>query len=50
MAIEERGKRVPQFGSHSVEQRIDSDRAANYYGNEDYGYEIMSKTKLETIT
>ncbi len=40
MAIEERGKSVPQFGSHPV-------RAANFYGNEDYGNEIMSKTKSE---
>ena len=27
-----------------------TDRAANYYGNEDYGNEIMPKTKLESIT
>jgi hypothetical protein len=47
MAIEERGKSVPQFCSHIVGTK---DRAANYYGNEDCGNEIMSKTKLESIT
>jgi hypothetical protein len=26
------------------------DSAANYYGNEEYGNEIMPKTKLESIT
>ncbi len=45
MAIEERGKSVPQFSSQPTK-----DRTAKYYGNEDYGNEIMSKTKLESIT
>ena len=30
--------------------RETKDCTANYYGNEDYGREIMSKTKLESIT
>jgi len=46
MAIEERGKSV----SVRLASSRTKDHAASYYGNEDYGNEIMPKTKLESIT
>ncbi len=50
MAIEERGKRVSQFGSHPVEQKIAVyHRAASYLGNEDYGNEVMSLMYMHTF-
>ncbi len=44
-----RGKKK-ECASVRLASRGTKDRAANYYGNEDYGNEIMSKTKLESIT
>ncbi len=45
----DRGKRK-ECASFRLASRRTKDRAANYYGNEDYGNEIMFKTKLESIT
>ena len=54
MAIEERGNGDRGKRKECASVRLASsgtkDRAAKYYGNEDYGKEIMSKTKLESIT
>jgi hypothetical protein len=45
----DRGKRKECASVRLASSRT-KDRAANYNGNEDYGNEIMSKTKLESIT
>ncbi len=44
-----RGKRREGASVRLASSRT-KDRAANYYGNEDYGNEIKPKTKLESIT
>ncbi len=44
----DRGKRKECASVRLASSRA-KDCAANYYGNEDYGNEIMSKTKLERI-
>jgi len=44
-----RGKRK-ECASVRLASSETKDCTANYYGNEDYGKEIMSKTKLESIT
>ena len=45
----DRGKRK-ECASVRLASSGTKDRAAIYYGNEDYGNEMMSKTKLESIT
>jgi hypothetical protein len=45
----DRGKRR-ECASVRLASSGTKDRAANYDGNEDYGNEIMYKTKLESIT
>ncbi len=45
----DRGKRK-ECASVRLASSGPNDQAANYYRNEDYENEIMSKTKLESIT
>jgi hypothetical protein len=44
-----RGKRRECASVRLASSRT-KDHAASYYGNEDYGNEIMPKTKLKSIT